>query len=352
VTRSDLFASVPDLQLPEPDPDQPRRAAIVGAGVCGLVTARLLQRAGWDVTVFDKARGPGGRLSTRREKELQFDLGAQYFVARDKRFQALVDSLAKAGAVGAWAPRFVQLDGEGNFLPDPAKGWLVGTPRMSALTAALAEGCTTEYSCRIEILEQDFDGWRLATEDGRDFDNFEQVLLTCPAPQAATLAMDFPEVSDELEMVTMLPCWAVMVGLDATLDLPFDAAAVDASPLSWIACNSSKPGRPARSAWVLHASPEFSIEHEDDEPAAIARVLTTEFLRLIDKPGLKPSLSLAHRWLYARPDEPLGRPCLYDPELRLGAAGDWCVSANVEGAFLSAVALAETVANSAPPDQF
>ena len=41
---------------------------------------------GWAVTVFDKGRGPGGRLATRRADDLRFDHGAQYFTARDPRF--------------------------------------------------------------------------------------------------------------------------------------------------------------------------------------------------------------------------------------------------------------------------
>ena len=43
-----------------------RHIAVIGAGMAGLSCARHLQEAGCRVTVFDKARGPGGRMSTRR----------------------------------------------------------------------------------------------------------------------------------------------------------------------------------------------------------------------------------------------------------------------------------------------
>ena len=42
------------------------RVAVVGAGIAGLAAARRLAAAGVEVTVFDKARRPGGRLATRR----------------------------------------------------------------------------------------------------------------------------------------------------------------------------------------------------------------------------------------------------------------------------------------------
>ncbi|MEO0815401.1 MAG: FAD-dependent oxidoreductase, partial [Myxococcota bacterium] len=62
---------------------KPPRVAIVGAGMAGMSCARTLADHGVPVTVFDKGRGPGGRMSTRRAEPHVFDHGAQYFVARD-----------------------------------------------------------------------------------------------------------------------------------------------------------------------------------------------------------------------------------------------------------------------------
>ena len=44
----------------------PVSVAVVGAGLAGVACARGLQAAGVEVTVFDKSRGVGGRLATRR----------------------------------------------------------------------------------------------------------------------------------------------------------------------------------------------------------------------------------------------------------------------------------------------
>jgi len=45
------------------------RVAIIGAGLTGLTAASLLRDAGVEITVFDKSRGLGGRLSTRRTRD-------------------------------------------------------------------------------------------------------------------------------------------------------------------------------------------------------------------------------------------------------------------------------------------
>ena len=91
--------------------------AIIGAGLAGLTAARLLAEAGRAVRLFDKGRGVGGRLATRRVTHAGathgFDHGAQYVRAEGPAFAALLD---EAGA-RPW--------------PDPLRR--VATPGMSAV---------------------------------------------------------------------------------------------------------------------------------------------------------------------------------------------------------------------------
>ena len=72
--------------LPYPETEHVR-LAIIGAGISGLSCADRLREAGFDLVVFDKARGPGGRMATRRVETAQgiahLDHGAQYFTVRD-----------------------------------------------------------------------------------------------------------------------------------------------------------------------------------------------------------------------------------------------------------------------------
>ena len=53
------------------------RIAVIGAGMAGLACAQELARADAKVTVFERARGLGGRLATRRQGNLAFDHGVQ-----------------------------------------------------------------------------------------------------------------------------------------------------------------------------------------------------------------------------------------------------------------------------------
>ena len=95
------------------------RVAVIGAGLAGLHAARRLHDAGAEVRVFDKARGSGGRMSTRRTDFGAFDHGAQYFTARDPRFRAQVEKWVASGAAAPWPGKVVRL-AEGSPVREPS----------------------------------------------------------------------------------------------------------------------------------------------------------------------------------------------------------------------------------------
>lgn len=43
------------------------RVAVVGAGLAGLIAARAMADVGHTVAVFEKGRGLGGRMASRRK---------------------------------------------------------------------------------------------------------------------------------------------------------------------------------------------------------------------------------------------------------------------------------------------
>ena len=57
------------------------KTAVIGAGMAGLTSAKILRMAGHEVTVFDKSKGTGGRLASRSYPNGWIDHGAPYFSA-------------------------------------------------------------------------------------------------------------------------------------------------------------------------------------------------------------------------------------------------------------------------------
>ncbi|HIC79370.1 MAG TPA: FAD-binding protein [Kiloniellaceae bacterium] len=315
------------------------RIAVIGAGLAGLLCARRLQDAGLHPVVFEKSRGLGGRLATRRaEDNRTFDHGAQYITARDPGFRAVLENLRQAGNADLWRPRLAPgMEGRG-------EDWMVGAPAMNALVRPLAEGLDVRLQSQVTALRRASRGWRLEGVEDESDPLYDAVVCAVPAPQAQTLAAGEAALAEHLAAVRIAPCWALMVLFSGSFDPGFDACRPDGEALAWIARNASKPGRAAgRDAWVVHASPDWSSENlelEREETAArIVALLPGAFGR--DLPPVDHAV--AHRWRYALTTTPLGRPYLASEDGSLLIGGDWCLGARVECAYESGEAMAAAV---------
>jgi photolyase PhrII len=320
------------------------RIAVVGAGIAGLTCARTLADHGLAVRVFDKGRGFGGRTSTRRVGAgLTFDHGAQYFTARDPRFQLRVGSWLHDGVVARWDARIATLAG-GVVGPDPNPGArYVGTPGMSAITRHLGAELEVAFGVSVAGLARDGDLWCAFDDGGRELGRFDCVVLALPAPQAERLFVTAgaDDLAAAAANARMAPSLAAMVAFATPLDAPFDGAFVSGSPLSWVARDSSKPGRQAGcDAWVLHPSPGWSSAHFDAPPSQWRDALLAAFAVALDRPLPEIVHADQHRWGFALPTEPLAASSLHDATLGLAACGDWCGGPRVEGAWLSGADLA------------
>lgn len=311
--------------------------AVIGAGMAGLACARSLTDAGASCVVVEKSRGVGGRMATRRSGEWQFDHGARFFSARGSDFAATLSEWAASGVAARWRPR-----GTGGT-PALPPGVYVGMPRMSSPVRSLVESVEVITSTRVGTVVAAHPGWRLLDEHGAELGDFGTVLVTAPAPQALPLLSGAPSLAAAAAAVAFEPCWAVMFAFADPLAAPPVIRPEEGSAIAWASREASKPGRPGAEAWVLHASTDWSKRHLEAGPEEIAGQLGAAFAELLGQALPPVAHSSAHRWLYSRPQQPVGLPCLWDPERRLGAAGDWCLGSTVEAAFDSGRALAAAV---------
>ena len=229
--------------------------AIIGTGIAGLSAAQALRDAGHTVHLFDKSRGSGGRMSSKRSDAGSLDLGAQYFTARDRRFVTEVQRWQAKGWVAEWTPQLYNSHG-GQLSPSPDEQtrW-VGTPRMSAITRALIGDLEAHFACRITEVFRGEQHWHLQDAEGFTHGPFSHVVIATPAPQATALLAAAPKLAGVAAGVKMDPTWAVALAFDTPLETPMEGCFVQDSPLDWLARNRSKPGRDSHlDTWVLPVS--------------------------------------------------------------------------------------------------
>ena len=320
-----------------------KRFAVIGAGLAGLTIARNLKGFG-DVTLFEKSRGVGGRMATRYTERYQFDHGVQFFTAKTKPFQDLLQPWIDQGAIARWDARFVELD-RNQILS--SRNWsddiphYVASPKMNQLGKIFASGLEIRRSTLISRIHRRNDFWLLFNEEDECVGHFDWVISAVPAPQAAQILPETFQHYNRLKSTRMLGCHALMMGLNQPLPVEWQAALVKNSALSWISINSSKPGRPDGLSIVAHASNQWSEEHLEEEAAMVQTVLVNELSEILGRDLSHADHVATHRWRYANIDKQSGDKSLVDTESRLAACGDWCIRGRVEAAFSSANDLSE-----------
>lgn len=98
------------------------KIAVIGAGLAGLTTAKKLHSAGTEVTVFDKSKGTGGRLSSRSFAGGWIDHGAPYVSVESEAFANFLKKNIKETAIQKWSPQLsgpVRTDEKSHFIGVP-----------------------------------------------------------------------------------------------------------------------------------------------------------------------------------------------------------------------------------------
>jgi len=350
----------------EPASQNQRHIAVIGAGIAGIACARTLIQAGHQVTVFEKSRVAGGRMSTRNTEFGGFDHGAQYFTVRDSRFEKALSTTP--GLVRPWSANTVRiLDELGRVVaasPPPKEAHWVATPGMNALVQQWAEPIVDAgklmFQTTVVKLERDKlhpQRWQLQTEapggESHVFPGFDSVVLAVPSVQARALlitSQQAPGLVAEIAHVDVAPCWTLMLAFPQALQPNlshlgphWNAARSTHHRVAWLSRESSKPGRNPIERWTVQASPDWSQRHLEDDAERVTAKLLKAFTEIT---GIRaqPPYAAVHRWRYAQTTEPLGKSHALDAEAGIGLCGDWCLGHRVENGFVSGVEMALAIA--------
>jgi len=320
-----------------------REIIVIGAGLGGLAAAAELRRRGHDVLVIDKGRGVGGRMSTRRVGRLRMDHGAQYFTIRDPRIEAALTPLKAAGELFEWSRGFPEWrDGAIHTRPEGHSRFACRSG-MSSLPKFLSQDLDLALGDAVTTVKREGALWSLELTGGARL-LARTLLVNTPPGQLLPLVQEFlgEHHRTKLEALQMDPTWAVFGEVDRDPELRGVALEFHQHPIfRFIARDHTRrmPGQPP--SLVIHCHERWSQAHLDSTPDEVAHEVSSALQSLFQvKFTESPQV---HRWRFATPAGSFGDACLWDPHLRLGACGDWCLGGRVEGALLSGQALADRI---------
>jgi renalase len=324
-----------------------KRIAIIGAGISGLVIAKDLSQK-YEVVVFEKARGIGGRMSTRHAEPFDFDHGAQCFTARSKAFQNFIRTYFDKGIINEWKGKVVNLElGK----KETERLWFethfVASPNMNSLCKDLAKGLDIRFSCEISPLGEKTDKyWSLFDNQGVMLGNFDMIISTAPPEQTVKLFSQHLLPDNPLFSITMQGCYALMLGFNQVWDKPWISAKVRDNPIKWVSVNSSKPLRNNKvTSLVIHSRNDWSEAHIDNDLDLVKDFLMQQFSKVTEINPNKADYVSLHRWRYAIVAKTEKSGGYIDDKIGLYATSDWCATSRIEEAWLHAKSLAYKIAN-------
>lgn len=288
--------------------------------MAGLSAAKILTQKGHTVTVLDKGRGVGGRMSTRTIENAKADHGAQYFSAKTPEFQALISEFQAENITAEW------------HLAQRENVRYVGAKGMNTIPKKMASSLNVLVNEKVILIENNI----VKTESGNVYD-FDNLIITIPIPQVIDLFsisnIDFSQQDNSiLENIKYEPCIAVMAVLKEPTEIVSGGIILENQPVAWIADNFQK-GITETPTVTLHASAAYSAERFDDDLQEVAKEMLSSVNQYVNAKNIVSIQT--HRWKFSNATKRYDEPFYQIENKPIYLAGDGFGMGNVEGAFLS-----------------
>lgn len=313
------------------------KIAIIGAGISGLALANTIKNNA-EIELFEKSRGFGGRVATRRANDFNFDHGAQFFKVKTLEFHNYIQPMLDQNIIKLWEARFIEIiDGKitnkrtwGN---DPAN--YVGTPSMNSIGKYMAEGLNVQLSKKVERISKE-DKWVVYDENNEALGEYDWVISSIPPLQAQQMIPDLNVIFPNIKEYEMLACFSLMLGYEQPLELDFDAALVKGFDISWISVNSSKPSRDNNYTLLVHSTNKWAQENIEKDRDWVKDYLCDELKKIIPIKTEKAEYIGLQGWRYANiMKQKKGFEYFLNNENQIGLCGDWFIQGRIEAAYLS-----------------
>jgi hypothetical protein len=308
------------------------RAGIVGAGIAGAHCAGTLAAAGWDVDIFEKAHGAGGRLSTRHLEQGWATLGSPFISARRDPFRSQLRDWVRQGWLAPVRGDVLQGRANLSWSKVQLQNHYRPTIEPSQLVHQLLGGARLHTRARVATLQPR----TIILENGQVLGDYDCIICSVPAPQAIPMLDALPLLLERLGEVRYRPIWSFLVrwqGGPAADVIQFDDHLLN------LAVRQTSGGP---DLWAVHSSHEFAETYLE---ASVEEASTRAASALMGLLGLPwpVEVEATHLWRYAQPESPIGGFWLGDRENRVALIGDGIAGAGVERAWESGLRLAQAL---------
>ncbi len=297
--------------------------AIIGAGISGCNIYNRLKKQNHNITIFDKARGVGGRLSTKYVDDKFIDHGTSSFKVNNSLFKEFCDELISNKIL-------IKKDDE--YFP------LNGINKLCSYLINKNDLIKNQRITKAEFIDNK---WSLISEDGNKYDSFDKLIITIPTPQILQMHINLSENTKNLlnsvsyDSVATLICYSNNI---INLEHPklFESAL-----FSKIINNSKKYNYKKFSSYVFHTNSEFANSINELSKEKIGKKIYKKIEDLIGVNLDEECYTVPHLWKYGKVKSYLSQDFIY--ENSLGICGDYFNGNSLESAYISSTKLSANI---------
>ncbi|CAA6804492.1 MAG: Putative NAD/FAD-dependent oxidoreductase [uncultured Sulfurovum sp.] len=284
--------------------------AIIGAGFAGSYLAHRLHKKNINVTLFEKSRGPGGRMATRRDNSFQINHGCMGFSPSKLGFKVFCEDLVNDGIIN-------KKDNNHYY-----------TNQMNSVLKHLSKDVHVQNKTHIKSIKYLNAEYILRDQNNKDYEGFNFIIMTIPPAQILALNSNFKSTNNApLSKVTF----------DSVVTLALYGSEVknlDKVRLSSLK-NLAKLSIQNEESLVLHMNAAFSNEYNNLTKKVLEPLLIQEIQKVLPHFNIQKYGHFTHLWKYGFTKKPYGEPYIYDEEKNYAICADWLNGKNVEDAYTS-----------------
>ena len=294
---------------------------ILGAGMSGISCALSLYES-FDVHVYEKSRGVGGRLCAKTLNDRLFHFGAQFCKAKSSSLQNFLLENDAINFIGS------SFDCEANDCVD-TKNYFVGKRGMHALLKNYDQILNIKFNHRVVKIDEKN---KLVHFESGKSESYDIIISSMPLPQAQKIYESKIEHDSKFS-----PCIAVGMTLNGTIDNQHNAYKNIDKDVAYLG-SSHFYNDENKTTWVLQFSPNFSLKMLN-EPDKLLQTKAGNAVKDI----INGDYNIAHagifRWKYALCSRSNIKNEFTHVSKDAYAIGDWNISPRIESAYNSGKAL-------------
>ena len=315
-----------------------KNVAVIGAGITGITLANLLQKK-VKLTVFEKSRGVGGRMATRRAEPYQFNHGAQYFKIENEEFKDFLSPLMENKIVKPLEVNYVEISNKKVIkrLKTDNKKYHTAESKMNSIVKYLLNNnFIIKLSCKIEKTIKEQGKWFIIDNERVSYGPYDWLLITIPPYQGIEILSDNFKFLNIMKENKMRSCYSLMLGFDKIKEFDFDTALFLDEDVQWLSLRKKILGNKEYFNLLINSSYNFAEQNINCSKNKISDYLIEQISDILKCELNNYKHKALHFWKYAMSEKNNNLGSLLDEDLKVIVCGDWCMNGKVEGGFLSA----------------